>query len=169
MVQLANFGPASDRAQASGWADLREVQRRTVNADAKAGLAVTIDVGDRYDIHPTNKQEVGRRLALEARRLDGQAVARSLQPEGVRRAGGDIRVRYADGAGLMVMGSNRPVGFQLCDAGEDCRFVDAALEGGEIVLAGARPTDAKVRFCWGDSPLCNLCLLYTSPSPRDRG
>ena len=156
VVQLANFGPASDRAQASGWADLREVQRRTVNADAKAGLAVTIDVGDRYDIHPTNKQEVGRRLALEARRLDGQAVARSLQPEGVRRAGGDIRVRYADGAGLMVMGSNRPVGFQLCDAGEDCRFVDAALEGGEIVLAGARPTDAKVRFCWGDSPLCNL-------------
>ena len=117
---------------------------------------MTIDVGDRYDIHPSNKQEVGRRLALEARRLDGQAIARPVQPEGVRRVGGELRVRYADDAGLIVVGASRPVGFQLCDAGEDCRFVDAALEGDEVVLAGSRASDAKVRFCWGDSPLCNL-------------
>ncbi|QYF88331.1 sialate O-acetylesterase [Brevundimonas sp. PAMC22021] len=156
VVQLANFGPASDRPQASGWAALREVQRRTVNADARAGLAVSIDVGDRYDLHPTNKQEIGRRLALEARRLDGQTVARSVQPEGVRRADGEIRIRYPEKAILTVVGASRPVGFELCGAGNDCRFVDAMLEGAEVILGDARPTDAKVRFCWADSPLCNL-------------
>lgn len=156
VVQLANFGPAADRPQASGWAALREVQRRTVIADAKAGLAVSIDVGDRYDIHPTNKQEIGRRLALEARRLDGATVARSVQPAGVRRTSGEIRVRYSDDAALIAVGASRPVGFELCGSDNDCRFVDAVLEGGEVILSGARPADLKVRFCWADSPLCNL-------------
>ena len=53
----------------SGWAQLRDAQRRAVAADGNAGLAVTIDIGNRDDIHPTNKQDVGKRLARAARHV----------------------------------------------------------------------------------------------------
>ena len=159
-VQLTNFGPASAKPQESHWAALREVQRRTVEADPHAALAVTIDIGDRYDIHPTNKQEVGRRLALAARRLVyGEAVAASgPTPVEATRAGDKVVVSFAHTeAGLVVYGANRPIGFELCDSAGRCRFVDAVAEQGRVLLdASTAPDATKVRFCWADSPVCNL-------------
>ncbi len=156
VVQLANFGPTAGQPTNSFWAALRESQRTVVNADPLAGLAVAIDIGDRYDIHPTNKLEVGRRLALEARRLDGTAQPVSPQPVSVERRPDGVHVRYAAGVTLAAHGFNRPIGFELCGAGDTCRFVDATLAGDEVVLASAQPTDVKVRLCWADSPVCNL-------------
>jgi sialate O-acetylesterase len=156
VVQLANFGPAASQPTDSLWAALRESQRRTVAADPLAGLAVAIDIGDRYDIHPTNKQEVGRRLALEALRLDGLSAVSSPQPVAVERAADDVHVRYAAGSGLILYGFDRPVGFELCAADGACRFVDATLAGDRVILPSARPTDVKVRLCWAESPICNL-------------
>lgn len=156
VVQLANFGPAAGQPTNSYWAALRESQRTVVNADPLAGLAVAIDIGDRYDIHPTNKLEVGRRLALEARRLDGAVQPLSPQPVSVERGADGVHVRYAPGTALTAYGFNRPIGFELCGAGDVCRFVDATLAGDQVVLASAQPTDVKVRLCWADSPVCNL-------------
>ncbi|WAC58725.1 sialate O-acetylesterase [Brevundimonas sp. SL130] len=156
VVQLANFGPATGQPTNSYWAALRESQRTVVNADRLAGLAAAIDIGDRYDIHPTNKLEVGRRLALEARRLDGAVQPVSPQPVSVERAADGVHVRYASGTALTAYGFNRPIGFELCGAGDVCRFVDATVAGDQVVLASAQPTDVKVRLCWADSPVCNL-------------
>ncbi|MFN7128682.1 MAG: sialate O-acetylesterase [Brevundimonas sp.] len=156
VVQLANFGPAAGQPANSYWAALRESQRTVVNADPLAGLAVAIDIGDRYDIHPTNKLEVGRRLALEARRLDGTVQPVSAQPASVERGADGVHVRYAPGTALTAYGFNRPIGFELCGADDVCRFVDATLAGDQVVLASAQPTDVKVRLCWADSPVCNL-------------
>lgn len=156
VVQLANYGPASTQPIESLWGALRESQRRTVAADAHAGLALAIDIGDRYDIHPSNKQEVGRRLALEALRLAGQSTVTSPQPVAVARAADGVHVRYAAGTALTLYGSNRPVGFELCGADSVCRFVDATLAGDQVVLPTALPTDVKVRLCWAESPVCNL-------------
>lgn len=156
VVQLANFGPMAGQPTNSYWAALRESQRTVVNADPLAGLAVAIDIGDRYDIHPTNKLEVGRRLALEARRLDGQAQPVSPQPITVTRDADGVHIRYAASAQLVAHGSNRPVGFELCGADSACRFVDATLSQNEVVLSSASASDLKVRFCWADSPVCNL-------------
>lgn len=156
VVQLANFGPAASQPTDSLWAALRESQRRTVAADPLAGLAVAIDIGDRYDIHPTNKQEVGRRLGLEALRLDGLSAVSSPQPVAVERAADGVHVRYAAGSGLILYGFDRPVGFELCAADGACRFVDATLAGDRVILPSARPTDVKVRLCWAESPICNL-------------
>ena len=69
VVQLANFGTLVETPVDSGWAQLRDAQRRAVAADGNAGLAVTIDIGNRDDIHPTNKQDVGKRLARAARHV----------------------------------------------------------------------------------------------------
>lgn len=156
VVQLANFGPMAGQPTNSYWAALRESQRTVVNADPLAGLAAAIDIGDRYDIHPTNKLEVGRRLALEARRLDGVAQPVSPQPVAVERGADGVHVRYAPGTALTAYGFNRPIGFELCDANGVCRFVDATVAGDQVILASALATDVKVRLCWADSPICNL-------------
>jgi len=160
IVQLANFGPASAHPAASAWASLRNEQRRAVVADAHAGLAVTIDIGDRYDIHPTNKQEVGHRLALLARhRVYGEALEDSgPTPVHARREGKGLRIEFAHAeGGLVVSGANRPSGFELCVRGAACRYVDASARGNAVWLEASAPAaPATLRYAWGDSPQCNL-------------
>src|SRR5207249_3736596 len=71
-VQLANWGnmkPRPTEPTESGWAELREAQAMTLAKSSNTGMACIIDVGDTGDIHPKNKQEVGRRLALQAMKL----------------------------------------------------------------------------------------------------
>jgi sialate O-acetylesterase len=133
-----------------------------VAADGNAGLAVTIDIGDRLDIHPTNKQEVGRRLARAARRVVfGEAVSASgAAPQSARREGAAVVVTLADFEGALdVYSSKDPAAFELCGAADgSCRFVSATLLAGGKVSLDAREVDApaRVRFCWADSPVCNL-------------
>ncbi len=160
VVQLPGFGPASPTLIKSDWADLREVQRKTVDAVPNTGLAVTMDLGQRDNIHPTNKQEVGRRLALVARKLIyGEAiVASGPTPLAAVRSGNVVKLSFGNvAAGLQVYESNRPVSFQLCDAEKHCSFADARQKQNEVDLdASKMPGAATVRFCWSDSPICNL-------------
>jgi sialate O-acetylesterase len=157
VVQLANFGPPSNAPQDTPWAQLREVQRRVVAADPQAGLAVAIDIGDPSYIHPTNKQEVGRRLSLLARRIayGEKVVDAGPQPLHARRAGASVVVTYAGGP-LVTRSSDHPVGFELCDAARRCRYAEARLAGGEVVLHGVLSDPAFVRYAWADSPVVNL-------------
>jgi len=158
VVQLADYGPHRGDTARSIWAELREVQRRVAGADPRAGLAVAIDIGDPYDIHPTNKQQVGRRLALEARRIAyGDTVAVSPQPASVSRAGSVLSIAYPAGAALWTQGSDRVIGLQLCDALGVCNWTDGRIAEGVLTIEGpAVPTAARVRYCWADSPVCNL-------------
>jgi sialate O-acetylesterase len=144
----------------SGFAGVREEQRRAVAADGHAALTVAIDLGDVWDIHPANKQQVGRRLALNARAVAyGEAIPHSgpWATKAVRGADG-IHIRFTgfDG-GLVAYSAANPIGFELCGATYgSCRFVAARIEGGEVLLAPGSGPAARVRFCWGDSPVCNL-------------
>ncbi len=162
VVQLANWNPLAKSPVDSGWARLRDAQRRAVAADGNAGLAVTIDIGDRVDIHPMNKQDVGKRLARAARHVVyGEKISPSgAQPEGARRVPEGVLVTLGGYDGdLQVIGSKDPSGFELCGTTQDtCRFVRAGLQSkGEVLLTDAAAASAtRVRFCWADSPLCNL-------------
>jgi sialate O-acetylesterase len=157
VVQLANFGEPYAAPQRYSWGGLRDAQRRVAAADANSGLAVTIDIGDRFDIHPTQKLIVARRLALLARhRIYGDEVGDSgPTPTTARREGGAIVVAFDHGP-LVAYSAARPIAFELCDATRACRFVDADMEGEHVRLNGAQAADAYVRYCWGDAPLCNL-------------
>uniref|UniRef100_B0SYV3 Sialate O-acetylesterase domain-containing protein n=1 Tax=Caulobacter sp. (strain K31) TaxID=366602 RepID=B0SYV3_CAUSK len=158
VVQLAAFGPRQVKPAESGWAGIRDVERRTAAADPKVGLASAVDVGDIYDIHPANKQQVGLRLALQARKLaygETALVAAGPAPLSATRAANAVVVRLDQPA--VVQADARPVGFELCDADGACRFADAALAGDRIsvvVPTGFAPV--KVRFAWADSPILNL-------------
>ena len=161
VVQLANYGPPATTSAESTWAELREAQRLTVAHDANSGLAVAVDIGDRYDIHPANKQEVGRRLARAARHVVyGEAIA----PSGpalreARLEGSRVQVSFRDvDQSLVAYGAYGPIGFQLCGAEpSSCRFAEATLAGDHVVLEvpqGLKP--ARVRYCWADNPVCTL-------------
>ncbi len=158
MVQLAAFGPQVDKPGVSRWAELRDVQRRTIAADPKMGLASAVDLGSPYDIHPADKLQVGLRLAGLARKLAYGETALNASgpvPLSARREGEAVVVTLDQAA--VVYGSGRPAGFELCDAAESCRFVDAAVEGDKVRLAvPAGYAAVKVRFAWADSPVLNL-------------
>ena len=117
VVQLANWNQLVNTPVDSGWARLRDAQRRAVAADGNAGLAVTIDIGNRDDIHPTNKQEVGggwrapRGTWCSARK--SRPPARSPGPRMRAVAGVDVTLGDFDGQ-LLVIGANDPAGFELC-------------------------------------------------------
>jgi sialate O-acetylesterase len=162
VVQLANYGSASTAPAASDWATLREAQRLIVAEDAHAGLAVAIDIGERTDIHPANKQELGRRLARAARHVVyGESIAPSGPvPVAAHKDGEHVVVTFKDiTGGLVAYGAYRPLGFELCATDQaSCRFVDATLQPDRVVLdpmPGA-PAPTRVRFCWADSPVCTL-------------
>ena len=161
IVQLANYGQPPTAPAESGWAEVREAQRLAVANDVHAGLAIAIDIGERYDIHPPNKQEVGRRLARAARRVVyGEQIASSGPLAlSARRNGTNIVVTFGDVADhLIAYGADAPIGFELCtrDAGS-CRYAKASIEGERVYLDAAAFTAAtRVRYCWADSPVCTL-------------
>lgn len=156
MVQLANFGPLVSTPSNDAWAQLRDVQRRVADADPKVGMASAVDIGQVGDIHPTNKQEVGRRLALAARHIAlGEAVeGRGPAPVSVTRTAQGIAVRFTHGP-LKLVGGSTAIGFELCDAAASCRFVNGQLEGDTIRLP-ADPQAREVRYLWQASPIVNL-------------
>lgn len=159
IVQLPNFGSLQSGPVESGWARLREAERQVALADPHAGLAVAIDLGDRFDIHPPNKQAVAQRLL---RSVESQLYGSDLSPHGaepvsVTREDGAVIIGFeGDGGSLMVVGDARPSAFEVCND-TACRFAEAQLDGSRIILHGeTAETASRVRYCWADAPICTL-------------
>ena len=159
VAQLATIGtPASSPAESS-WAELRDAQARAVRADPHAGLVVTLDLGDRYDIHPTQKLLVGERLARAARAVAYGGTDAPGGPEvaSVTRANGDLVIGFRNATGgLRAYSAGTAIGFEACAAAV-CRFIAGTIDGERIVLHGAaRPGIDRVRYAWADAPYVNL-------------
>ena len=160
LVQLANWAPVNNQPMDDYWAELREAQLMSLRFP-NTGMAVTIDIGDPGNIHPANKQEVGRRLALAAKRIAyGKNVAysgpiyRSMTVEGNK-----IRLRFRLVYGGLVTKDGGPLkGFTI--AGKDRKFVaaEARIDGTTIVVWSDQvPNPVAVRYAWAINPKCNLC------------
>jgi sialate O-acetylesterase len=169
IVELPNFGPPPIAPTESGWAQVREAERQVVANDPHAGLAVTIDVGDAHNLHPTNKQDVGTRLARAAGHvIYGESISPSgPAPLGAARVGNQVAVEFTDvDTRLVAYSHDSPIGFELCgDAPHTCRFAEARIDGTRVLLAipeGMTPT--RVRYAWADSPVCNLFDLSGLPA-----
>lgn len=161
VVQLAAHGDPASQPQESGWAELREAQRQVAAEDPATGLAVTIDIGDRYDVHPPNKQELGRRLARVARHVvHGEALPPSGPvPRVAQREGDAVALPFDDvGGELVAYGAEGPIGFELCGARRgSCRYARARIDGDRVILQAPSGGDfARVRYCWADNPVCTL-------------
>jgi sialate O-acetylesterase len=159
IVGLANFGAPSLRPGESGWAGIRDAQRRAVERDPHAALAVAMDLGDRLDIHPADKQEVGRRLARAARVLAyGGKETAGPRVVRARRTSEGIVVEFAGVTGSLRSWSGaHPLGFELCGpAAGSCRYAETVAAGTTVTLADDGRPATRVRYAWSDSPVVNL-------------
>jgi sialate O-acetylesterase len=152
-VQIANFksGPSED------WAAIREGQLKTLELRNTA-MAVTIDIGNPDDVHPTDKLDVGLRLARAARAISyGEAIEYSgpLYRQATTEAGA-IRVWFDHAKGLTAKGGDL-TGFEV--AGRDGHFspATASIEGMNVVATSPSVAEpVAVRYGWANSPACNL-------------
>ena len=158
-VQLAGFGSDKPQPAEYTWAELREAQDMTLSLPA-TGMATAVDIGNAEDIHPRNKQEVGRRLALIARKMvyrenviDSGPRYKNMQVEGSK-----IRLHFTGvGSGLMIKGDNALRGFAV--AGADGKYVwaSAEIDGKDVIVSNDTIAEPKaVRYDWGNTPQGNL-------------
>ncbi|HEY3411996.1 MAG TPA: sialate O-acetylesterase [Armatimonadota bacterium] len=155
IVQLAGFMQRKAEPADDAWAELREAQYLTAATGKNIGIATAVDIGDAGDIHPKNKQEVGRRLALVAlARFCGKKVAYS-GPEyrSMKIEKGAIRLTFDHVGGGLVARDGKTGGFAV--AGEDRKFVwaDVKVEGDTLVVSAAGvPNPVAVRYAWDANP-----------------
>jgi sialate O-acetylesterase len=158
-VQLANFLPRQkDPVEHDTWPELREAQSTALSLPGTA-MVVTIDIGEADTVHPRNKQDVGERLALAARRLaygeDVFASGPMYRDMSIERTA--IRLRFDQtGSGLIARGG-KLAGFAI--AGEDRKFLWAAarIEGDSIVVSNPEVGDpVAVRYAWANNPIISL-------------
>lgn len=157
-VQLANFMAEKPEPADSAWAELREAQTMTLSLQ-DTGMATIIDIGEAADIHPKNKQDVGRRLALWAlaKTYKKDVVYSGPLYRSMKVRDGKIVLRFdCVGDGLVAKGGPLK-GFAI--AGADKKFVwaDAVIEGKTVVVSSDKVADpVAVRYAWADNPVCNL-------------
>lgn len=159
-VQLASFMPARPAPTESAWAELREAQALTLQVPG-TGMATAIDIGEAADIHPHNKQEVGRRLALAARHVaygDKKVVYSGPTYASLVVAGKAIRLKFTHyGAGLAVKNGPALQGFAVAGADRQFHWATARLVGKEVVVESPEVSQpVAVRYDWADNPNGNL-------------
>jgi sialate O-acetylesterase len=158
-VQLANFMAIKPEPGESAWAELREAQLMTLSLP-NTGMAVIIDIGEAEDIHPKNKQDVGKRLALWAlAKTHGKELVYSGPIYKSMKAEGNQVILNFDhvGGGLVAKADEQLKGFAV--AGEDRKFVwaDARIDGDTVVVSSEDVSEpVAVRYAWADNPVCNL-------------
>jgi len=155
-VQLANFKAASDQPINSDWAELREAQSMTLSLP-NTGEAVIIDIGEADDIHPRNKQDVGYRLSLAARKIAyGEDIPYSSPMyKSMESNGNEVRIKFDHvGGGLEAKDRYGYVnGFAVAGADQKFYWAKARLEGNEVVLhADEVKKPVAVRYGWADNP-----------------
>ena len=173
-VQLPNFEPVDQQpsVEGNGWRWVREGQLKALNLPNTA-MAVTIDVGDPFDLHPVDKYDVGHRLALAARRLAYGEKVVGMGPlyKKMSVKGNKIILEFTNQGKKLMMGTSpyipagepphpkptKLTGFGI--AGADRKFVwaDAVIEGNKVIVSSSEvAVPVAVRYGFSNSPRCNL-------------
>ncbi len=181
IVQLANFMPISTSpGNSDGFARLRQAQTKVANTVKNAGQSITIDIGEANDIHPRNKQEVGKRLARVAlAKTYGKEVEYAGPTLESAKAEGDrVMLAYSHVTGgfkskVIAVDDKTPEavrgalaamdgeikGFAVRDAEGAWHYASAEIVDDHTIALSAgeveRPTAA--RYAFADNPLANLC------------
>ncbi len=174
-VQLADFHAPATAPQESAWAELREAQTMTLRLP-NTGQAVIIDIGQANNIHPKNKQDVGKRLARWALNTvyDVNVICRSPEYKSMERKGNRVVITFQYvGNGLQTFDVNEVLGFTI--AGADKKFVNAQariISKDKVEVWSDQVAEpVAVRYAWADNPICNLynkTLLPVTPFRTDQ-
>lgn len=159
-VQLSSYGPFQNSNQGSDWAELREAQTMTLSLP-KTGMAVTTDIGNPNDIHPTNKQDVGHRLALSALKVaygKDNIVYSGPTFKDAQFTGQKAIISFDNvGGGLMVKEKYGYLkGFEIAGRDRKFHYAPARIEGDKVVVSHPEvPEPVAVRYGWANSPIDN--------------
>jgi len=161
-VQLPNFMRTQTQPSESvgGWPLEREQFLKLLDTVKNTGMAVTIDVGEANDIHPHNKQDVGKRLAqwALAKTYGKDVVASGPLYKSSRRDGDKIYIEFNFiGGGLASRDGGKLAGFAIAGAEQEFVWADAQVVGDTVVVSSpAVPSPVAVRYAWANNPPCNL-------------
>jgi len=174
-VQLAAYHPVDDDPVESAWAELREAQRMTLSLP-NTGMAVAIDIGEADNIHPANKEEVGKRLALAAKEIayHQELVFQGPLFQTMELVGDEIKVSFSHiGSGLIIKDKYGYLkGFTLAGKDKKFQWAKARIEGNSVfVYHPAIKDPVAVRYAWYNNPedanLYNMEGLPASPFRTD--
>jgi sialate O-acetylesterase len=172
-VQLANFMGKKTEPGDSAWAELREAQQYAL-ALPHTGTGLAIDIGEEKDIHPKNKQDVGKRLALGALKI---AYGKDIPFSGpllekARFESGAAKLTFKHAYDGLKLKDGKGAGFAV--AGEDKKFhwAEVKVEGKDtlIITSSKVSNPVAVRYAWADNPdvsLYNSADLPASPFRTD--
>jgi sialate O-acetylesterase len=152
-VQLPNF----HNERFLGWCEVRESMLKTL-AVPHTGMAICLDLGDPKDIHPQNKQEVGRRLGLWAlAKVYGQNLAWSGPlPKAQQFENGTAVCTFEHAEGLKAR-AGQIEGFELAGADKTFHPATAKIDGDKVIVTSPDvKTPVAVRYAWKDDPKANL-------------
>jgi sialate O-acetylesterase len=156
-VQIANFGDPTELDD-RGWPLLREAQAKALSLPA-TGMAVTIDIGEADNIHPRNKQEVGRRLALIAR-TKVYGIAPEVSEPVFKQAiveGHSIRVTFDHAGGELISRGGPPRTLEIAGADKVFHPASGSIEGDALVVTSADvKAPVAVRYAWTNAPEASL-------------
>ena len=153
-VQLPNFNRPGE-----GWSLVREAMLKTLSLP-KTGMAITVDVGEADNIHPKNKQEVGRRLSLWALGavygVKVPAISGPL-PTGHAIKGNTISIPFKHTEGGLVAKDGVLTGFLIAGADKQWKPAQAAIDGDKVLVSSAEVAKpVAVRYAWASVAVCNL-------------
>ena len=155
VVQLANYGRKHAEPSESGWSELQEAQAIAVTRVKNAALACTVDIGMGRDIHPTNKQDVGLRLGLQAERIAYGRKILSSGPalKGIDLKGNEIIVKFDNvGGGLVAKGSLEKC-FAIMGSTGKWTWANARIEGSTVVVSAQGViAPMYLRYAWDEDP-----------------
>lgn len=155
-VNLANFraNDPSDR----GFALLREAQTKTLMLP-NTGEAITVDIGEAGDIHPRNKQEVARRLALLAKRRVYEITTHDTGPTfaAAEREGATLRVRFVNESGALIARDKPPQALEIAGADRVFRPAVGRIDRGTLLVSSPEVKEpVAVRYAFRNAPDANL-------------
>lgn len=159
-VQLPDFrSPQMKPVENSGWVTVREQMLKTLKVK-KTGMAITLGLGEAENIHPRNKQEVGRRLALWALGTvyDQKGVITSGPlPRRHKVRGGEVVISFQHTDGGLTARSGELKGFAIAGADKNFVWAKARIEGDKVIVSSPDvPNPVAVRYAWAINPVWSL-------------
>lgn len=161
-VSLTNVNSEDVEPKDSRWAELREAQTMTL-ALPQTGQAVIYDIGEAYNVHPTNKQEVGRRLALVAMNKtydEKSVVCDGPVYKSFQREGNKIVVSFENKGGKLCTRNNKyeyVTGFSIAGADQKFQWAKASIQDNKVIVFSDKVKEpVAVRYAWANNPGANL-------------
>lgn len=158
VVQLANHGKVVEQPESSGWSIVQEAQFKVSKQLKNVGLAVTNDIGEAADIHPKNKQDVGKRLAAQAFKIvygEPERVAQGPTFKSLKTAKEKMEITFDHiGSGLAAKSDDQELaGFAVAGADNVFHRARALIKGNKVVVwSDAVAMPKNVRYAFEASP-----------------